>query len=193
MWSWFDGWTPLPRVGLSEADAVASGGAARQGDGTTLPPVAWDHLPGVSALVELMMSGGKRVGQLRRRRRRVVVWWWRRRGRASGVAGWRASPVSAPTRRSLNVSFRIRSARRILRRPGRWCQLLATDHPESLRGLPQDAGPGIDRGVESPRASGPPGAGRSTDELVVSFQASKVFPVGPGGHEAGATPSLSAR
>src|SRR5206468_11088093 len=24
---------------------------ARQGDGTTLPPVAWDHLPGVSALV----------------------------------------------------------------------------------------------------------------------------------------------
>ena len=42
---------------------------ARQGDRTTLPPVAWDHLPGVSALVGLMMAGRRWRGQLRRRRR----------------------------------------------------------------------------------------------------------------------------
>ena len=93
----------------------------RQDDGTTLPPAAWDHLPGVSALVGPMMLAGVRAGQLRRRRRgrgavvaRARPGFWRcrscrRRGRArrrrTGGGRWRTGregrrPSGPATRRT---------------------------------------------------------------------------------------------
>src|SRR5215218_6995956 len=68
---------------------IGRSSVARQGDGTTVSPVAWDHVSGVFSVGVGMIAGVVAVGQ--GGGRRVGRWWvfgvggrTRRRGRARG-------------------------------------------------------------------------------------------------------------